>query len=45
MSSVGEQVNSANPDLMVNSLLLESLADNETDTVKIFHYTNWAQYG
>jgi Ni2+-binding GTPase involved in maturation of urease and hydrogenase len=45
VSSVGEQVNSTNPDLVVRSITLESLTDGETDTMKIFHYTNWPQYG
>ncbi len=45
VSSVSEQVNSANPDLMVHSLNMESLTDDETDSLKIFHYTEWAQYG
>ena len=45
VSSVGEQVNSTNPDLVVRSLTLESLTDGETDAVKMFHYTNWPQYG
>lgn len=45
VSSVGEQVNSVNPDLIVRSLTLEGMADNETDNVQIFHYTNWPQYG
>lgn len=42
---MGEQVNSANPELVVRSLTLESISDNESDSVKIFHYTNWPQYG
>ena len=45
VSTVDEQVNSVNPDLIVRSLTLESLADDESDTVKIFHYSNWPQYG
>ena len=45
VSCEGEQVNSAHPDLMVHSLTLESLADEESDSLKIFHYTNWPQHG
>ena len=45
VSNIGEQVNSANPDLVVRSVTMEGVADNETDSVQIFHYTNWPQYG
>ena len=45
VSSEGEQVNSAHPQLVVRTLTLESLTDDESDTVKIYHYTNWPQYG
>jgi len=45
VSNIGEQVNSANPDLIVRSITVEGVADNEKDSVQIFHYTNWPEYG
>ena len=41
----GEEVNSANPDLVVRTLTLESLVDQETDAVKMLHFTGWPEKG
>lgn len=45
MRSEGEQVNSVNPDLIVHTLTLESQVDQQSDSVKLFHYTEWSQFG